>query len=50
MNGRLPGAALAAKVFECCSDQEPAGVAEGKASKDGTLPIKKYDRREAVTG
>jgi hypothetical protein len=26
------------------------GVAEGKASKNGTLRIKKYNRREAVTG
>jgi len=49
MNGRLPGAALAARVFDGCSDQEPGGGAEGKA-RNGTLRIKKYNRREAVTG
>jgi hypothetical protein len=50
MIGRLPGAALAARVFDGCSDQEPGGGAEGKGSKNGTLRIKKYNRREAVTG
>jgi len=50
MNGRLPGAALAARVFDGFLTKNQERAAEGKASKNGTLRIEKYNRREAVTG